>query len=125
MERAAAVKKLGKILGKSLGFRVDPSAPTSDERELARAEAKALSARLSAAAKAEIERRDAILAGDAEYQRLKAETSLLRNAKDKAWSKSHHYKFTVGKYNGMFFHIKAQGDSWEDVIDQLSKKDAA
>jgi hypothetical protein len=36
-----------------------------------------------------------------------------------------HYKITVGVSNSMFFHIKAEGDSWEEVINQLTKKDAA
>ena len=33
----------------------------------------------------------------------------------------HHYRFTVGTSNGMFFHIRAQGDSWEEVIEKVTK----
>jgi len=35
------------------------------------------------------------------------------------------YKITVGTTSDLFFHIKAQGDSWEDVIAQVSAKAAA
>lgn len=124
MERVVAIKKLGKMLGKSLGYRVDPTAPRADERDQAREEAKTLNAAFNAAAEAEAERQKAILGADAEYQRLKAETKRLREAKDRAWSKSHHYKFTVGTSNGMFFHVRAQGDSWEEVINKLNTKAA-
>ena len=46
MERTIAVKKLGKLLGKSMGYRIDSKAASRDEREVARAELKlALEAR--------------------------------------------------------------------------------
>ena len=122
MERVVAIKKLGKMLGKSLGYRVDPKAPTSAEREQATQEAKALNAEYATAEAAETARRRAVLEADVEYQRLRAETRRLREAKDKAWSKSRHYKITVGTSNGMFFLVKAQGDSWEEIIDKLSTK---
>lgn len=71
-------------------------------------------------------RRKAILEADAEYQALVA---AWREAKDTAarnqsvaWNS---YKITVGVTNSMFFHVKAQGDSWEDVIGQLTAKEAA
>jgi len=124
MERVVAIKKLGKMLGKSLGYRVDPRAPTSEERDRAREEAKTLNAEFKAAEEAEVARRSAILDADAEYQRLKAETKRLRKAKDEAWSKSMHFKITVGTSNGMFFHVKAQGDTWENVIEKLGTKAA-
>jgi len=124
MERAVALKKLGKLLGKSLGYRVDPKGLNAEEREAAAAEARALHEQFKVAEEAETARRKAILEGDAEYQRLKAETKRLKEAKDTAWSKSRHFKFTVGTSNGMFFMIKAQGDSWEDVIEQLTAEQA-
>jgi hypothetical protein len=40
MDRATAIKKLGKLLGKNLGYRVDPTAPLQHERDEARAEFK-------------------------------------------------------------------------------------
>jgi hypothetical protein len=124
MERAVALKKLGKLLGKSLGYRVDPRGLNAEDRDAAAREARALSAEFKAAEEAEIARRKAILEADPEYQRLRAETKRLKDAKDTAWSRSHHFKFTVGTSNGMFFVIKAQGDSWEEVIEKLTSEQA-
>lgn len=119
MERVIAIKKLGKMLGKSFGYRIDPRAPTPEDRAEATAEAKTLSAEYKMADEAVEARLNAILTADAEYQRLKAERKRLRDAKDKAWSKSRHFKITVGTTSSMFFHVRAEGDSWEDVIDKV------
>lgn len=119
MERVVAIKKLGKMLGKSLGYRVDPRAPTPEERAQATEEAKALSAAFKEAEAAETARLNAILEADVEYQELKAKRISLRKAKDNAWSKSRHFKITVGTTNSMFFHVKAEGDSWEEVIEKV------
>jgi predicted ribosome quality control (RQC) complex YloA/Tae2 family protein len=122
MERAVAIKKLGKLLGKSLGYQVRADAPTAEERAQATEEAKALNAEYKVAEEAEAARRRAILEGDAEYQRLRAETKRLRDAKDMAWSVSRRFKITVGRSNSMFFSVEAEGDSWEDVIEQIERK---
>jgi hypothetical protein len=124
MERAVALKKLGKLLGKSLGYRVDPRGLNAEDRDAAVREAKALSAEYKLAEEAEAARRKAILEGDAEYQRLRTEAKRLRDAKDTAWSKSRHFKFTVGTSNGIFFHVRAQGDSWEEVIETVISEQA-
>lgn len=126
MERAAALKKLGKILGKSLGYRVDTSAPTPEERTQAMVDAVTLSAAYKEAAAAKDARYKAILAADVEYQELFAKCADLRKARDQASYTAHrHYKITVGTTNTMFFLVRAQGDSWEDVIDQLTAKKTA
>src|SRR5215831_4155859 len=78
MERIVAIKKLGKMLGKGFGYRVDPKAPTADERAEARERAKTLNEEFNAAGKAEAARKDALLNGDAEFQRLRAEVLRLR-----------------------------------------------
>lgn len=122
MERAVALKKLRKILGGKFGYRFDPRAPDTDERNAAREEAKALSEHCKAAEAARDARRDALLAADDEYQRLKETAQALRDAKETAWSVAHHYRVTVGTSSGMFFHVRAQGSSWEDVIKQLETK---
>lgn len=123
MERSVAIKKLSKMLGKSLGYRVDPKGLVSEEREAAIAKAKELNEAFKLAEAAEAARRQAILDADAEYQRLSAWTKSLRDAKAEARSKSNHFKVTVGHTTTFgFFHIDAQGDSWEDVIGQLERK---
>jgi len=70
MERAVALKKLRKLLGNNLGYRVDDTAPTPDQREAARAGLRpAIEDRNKLSEKRE-ERMKAILAADAEYQSL-------------------------------------------------------
>lgn len=121
MERVVAIKTLGKLLGKSLGYRVDPKAPTSEEREGAQRQLPALTAAKQEASKAMEDRRRALLDGDQQYQELVAAYRIAREKSEKMFSILHHFKFTVGTSNGMFFHIKAQGDSWEEVIGKLTK----
>lgn len=119
MERAVAIKKLAAILGKSLGYRVDPKAPTREEREGAQAQLTGAIAERKAASEQVAARCAAILRGDAEYQRLKAEYEQHKTRCDRLFSTANHYKITVGTSSSLFFHIRAQGDSWEDVIAKL------
>ena len=123
MERTVAVKTLGKLLGKRLGYRIDTKAPTREERVVAQA---ALTPAIEERKKLQ-EQRDArskaILAADAEYQSLVAAYRVARDQVDKLSSITRYYKITVGTSEGMFFHIRAEGDSWEEVIDKLTAKD--
>lgn len=127
MERAVAIKKLGKLLGKKLGYRVDAKAPTQDERDEAKAALTPAIEERNALQQRRDERRAAILAADAEYQSLCAES---RAASERVVALSGitlHYKFTVGTCEGMFFVVKAEGDSWEEILTKLTaeKKIAA
>mgnify|MGYP001560182904 CR=1 FL=1 len=123
MERAVAIKTLGKLLGKKLGYRVDAKAPTKEER----AEAKAALTHKIEERNNLNEQRDArykaILAADAEYQRLFAETKAARKRTDELSSITCHYKITVGTSEGMFFMVKAEGDTWEEIIGKLTAKE--
>jgi hypothetical protein len=67
MERAVAIKKLGKLLGKSFGYRLDPKAATREKREAARA---ALTPAIENRKKLEEQKNErcrAVLAADTEY----------------------------------------------------------
>ncbi len=122
MERAVAIKKLGKLLGKNLGYRVDVSAPKPEDREAARnLLRKAIEERKAVEERAK-ERRKQVLAADAEYCDLNARYDLLRKQVDELQSVSMHYKITVGTSNSIFFHVHAQGDSWEEVIAKVEKE---
>lgn len=125
MERAVAITKLRKLIGKHLAYRVDPKAPTREERESARSEmTEAIQARQEIEKRRD-ERRNAILAADAEYQGLVAEHDAARKRTDRLRSIVHRHKITVGTTeSGLFFLVKAEGDSWEDVIEKLSRKAA-
>lgn len=120
MERAVAIKKLGALLGKKLGYRVDNKAPSPDERAEAKAILPAANEARRLIEKELNERRRAILAADQEYQRLLAEHEAAKKHADQLASLLHHFKITVGVTNSMFFHIRAQGDSWEEVIQKVS-----
>lgn len=122
MERAVALKKLGKLIGKNLGYRVDPNAPTADEREAAKVELKAANAETMRLKVLRDERYTAILAADAEYQELREKWRAAKDRADKLCGKTYHYKFTVGKSSSIFFHVLAEGDSWEEVIRKVEEK---
>lgn len=129
MDRAVAIKKLTKILGKSLGYRVDPKAPTQEEREVAREALKpAIAERENLKAQRDA-RRAAILAADAEYQNLCAAAKAASEKVDKLGSITRHYKMTVGTMSDIaglgVFSVKAEGDSWEEVIAKLTKERVA
>lgn len=125
MERKEAIRKLGKILGKSLGYRVDPDAPDREEREAALAAFKPAREKAEALLKQKEARIKALLDADAEYQRIKAEHEAAKKSRDRLASLTCHYKFTVGTSNGMFFHVKAQGDSWEEILEKLNRRTPA
>lgn len=122
MERAVAIKKLGKILGKKLAYRIDDRAPTPEKRAEAKAE-------LPSATQESIklkEKRDArykaILAADVEYQNLFAAHRAASERVSELHSITRHYKITVGTNEGLFFLHKAEGDSWEEIINKLESK---
>jgi hypothetical protein len=64
----------------------------------------------------------AILAADAEYQVFKADHEAAKKLVERLGSTMRRHKITVGTSNGLFFSIKAEGDSWEDVLDKLTAK---
>jgi hypothetical protein len=122
MERTVAIKKLGKLLGKSLAYRVDPTGPTAEEREGARAALKDATANAETLLKQKEARIKALLDADQEYQQIKTAHEAAKKIRNRIASDGHRYKFTVGTADGMFFHVKAQGDSWEEVIRKVEGK---
>jgi len=122
MERSVAIKKLGKLLGKHLGYRVERDAPDAEERAAARQQLPALQAAEKLAEDAMRARREAVLAADHEYQALVVAHREARDARHKVSALVSHYRITVGTTTNLFFHVKAQGDSWEDVIAQLTRR---
>lgn len=125
MERAVAIKKLTKILGKSLGYQVDLKAPDQDDRDEAQAKLKDEIPKRKALSEQMEARRVEILRADAEYQRLKAEHAEADKVCSGLFSITMRYRFTAGTMGSMFFHVKAQGDTWEEVIAKLTEKRGA
>jgi len=122
MERAVAIRKLGKLLGKHLGYRVDSGAPDAEERAEAKLQLPALHAAEKQAGDAMNARCEAVLAADREYQAMVAEHKAARDRRHKVSVVAGRYRITVGTTSDLFFHVRAQGDSWEDVITQLAKR---
>lgn len=121
MERVVALKRLRKLLGNEMGWRVDPKAPTADERSEAEARRPALNEAFTQAEKAMQERR-AVLLQDPLYQELVTAYKLRQKERSENSGLLHHYRFTVGKtVGGLLFRVMAQGDSWEEVIDIVER----
>jgi predicted nucleic acid-binding Zn-ribbon protein len=120
MTRQEAIKKLRRLLGDKLGYRVDPDAPSKEEREAARAALHAARAEHERIDKELFARKQAICAADSEFQRLRVALKEARERQSKLASLAHRKKFTVGTSSEMFFHVKADGDSWEECIAKLT-----
>jgi uncharacterized coiled-coil DUF342 family protein len=125
MERAVAIKKLTKLFGKKLGYRVNANAPSADERAVAKEQVAAAVAERNKLKEARDERHRAILAADAEYQNLHAAHKEASERVDKLYSVTRHYKITIGELDQGFFFQRAEGDSWEEVIAKLTEKQNA
>lgn len=126
MERTTALKKLERLLGKKLMWRINPKAPTPEERDAAKAafpEAAAERKRLTELREA---RYKAILDADTEYQSLRTQERAAREHAEKLSGITYSRKITVGVNEmGLFFSVKADGDSWEEVIGKLEAKKIA
>ena len=125
MDRTTALKKLERLLGKQLAWRINPKAPTPEEREAAKAEFPAAAAERKRLTELREVRYKAILEADAEYQSLRTQERVARDRSEKLSSIIFCRKITVGLNNGLFFHVKADGDSWEEVIGKLTPEKVA
>lgn len=126
MERSIAVKRLSKLLGKGFSYEIDRNALTKEEKVAAKAEWKVAADEASRLEKLANERRRKVLAEDGEYQSLNDAWVKARKHSGNLSSKLHGHKFTVGHIInigglGGFFHVKASGDSWEEVIEKVLK----
>jgi len=121
MNQAQALARLRKLLGPKLGYRINPKAPDADGRQLRRAALQAAAAERDLALAARTARREALLAGDADYQRLKAAHVAAQARVDKAPSPN-AYRITVGRAGSIFFEVAAEGDNWQQVVDAVSAK---
>jgi hypothetical protein len=120
MKRIVAVNKLSKILGKRMGYRIDPKALMADEKEAVKADFQIEAEALNELKRKKRERFEALLKADAAYQSLANEWRAVEDRVNKLRSKLHGYKITVGLSDRNFFYIKAEGDSWEEVLAKLS-----
>jgi hypothetical protein len=119
MERTVALKKLERLLGKRLAWRINPKAASPEDREAAKAafpEAAAERKRLSELREA---RYKAVLEADGEYQSLRTQELAAKSRAEKLSGIMYSRKISVGVNDGIFFHVKAEGDSWEEIIGKI------
>jgi len=88
-----------------------------ERRETARTTHREAKAEIEAIDK-EIKKRLDELEWFREFTKRKAE---LRKIADKARGESIHYRFSVGKNNGMFNLLLGQGDTWEQAFEAADK----
>lgn len=118
MERFEALKRLRKMLGKEFAYEIRPDAPSEEEREAANLKRPELEAKRKAISEALAARR-VVLLQDPDYQRLSQEYKDADKAVSQNNGKMYLHKITVGTANKLFFHVKAQGNSWEDIFAKL------
>ncbi|MFZ5735642.1 hypothetical protein [Rhodopseudomonas palustris] len=125
MERSVALKKVEKLLGKSFRYRVNLKAPNADGRAEARKRLEIAESAHSSVSRQLSARTSELLRGDLEYQRLSAEYKSTREKSADLRLTSSSYRFTVFVSSGFFTKVEAEGDSWEEIIDQLNRKRGA
>jgi len=123
MNKNQAIVKLRAILGRDLAYRINPKVPVGEQREANLQCRIALTEDLRVAKEAAEARRREILA-DPEYQRLQGRVEELRRERDSLYSADHH-RIEVGTSSDVgglgFFHIRASGDNWAEVVAKLTE----
>lgn len=122
MNNTQALAKLRKLLGPKAMYEIRNTSPGPDERAALRTAIPARSVERDAAKAAMEARRDELLR-DPEYCRLTAEYVALRDEVAKMAGRQSSYRINVGRnVGGMFFSIRAQGDTWDEVFKKLEHK---
>jgi hypothetical protein len=124
--REAAIKKLRRVLGAKAYYRIGEHVTSPERRRRHTLAVLDASFRSEMARRARDERREAILAADAEYCTLKAEARAAYDAFERARYHDHDaaYRFEVGTLDGIFRHTLAHGDTWEEVFSALDARTA-
>lgn len=121
MNRKQALAKLRPILGSKMGYREDYKAAIGEEREQLLAANIARQQRKQAAKAALDARRVAVLAADPEYRALSDEYAAL-SAECEAAPSAYARRITVGVMSSLFFSVRAEGDTWAEVVEKVTSK---
>lgn len=121
MNITQAKTAMRRLVGPTVTWRYSETAPTAEEREAMLATLPALQTAYESARDAAEARRRQLLS-DPEYLRLAAAGQAARKALGSAQGRASYYRVQIGKSNGMFNHILAEGDNWQDAIDKLKAK---
>lgn len=120
MNEKQAIAAMKKLWGSKAAWRYNEHALRGEDREQQGREADVLREKQRVAKEARDARRAELLK-DPEYVRLVAEHNAAEKAADLAAGNYRARRVTVGTMsNGAglsFFHVKAEGDNWQDAID--------
>lgn len=126
MTRADAISKLGRILGKHAYWRIGEHVTSPERRRDAHLERLNVEFQTAMLARDMTDRANALLGADLLYQTLKADHARAKAAKVKLPIMP-AYRFEVGTTSDIglgspIAHIKAWGDTWEEVFTMLATK---
>lgn len=122
MNQTQAIKRLRALLGNSVAWRTNPEALTAEEKESYLQASPILRGVVEGLKVAVDRRRREILAGDAEFNRLRDALKAAEEAKQSNSSRIMSYRVTVGRAGSLFFTVEAQGDNWEEVVAKVEAK---
>lgn len=123
MNDKQAIAKLKKLLGPKYMARINDRALVGEAREAAQEQARGAIEARNAARAAQQARFDELMK-DPEYRRLKAVCIAAETVCERKLGEARSRRITVGLDSGFAFHVKAEGDNWDDVISALEKETA-
>jgi hypothetical protein len=120
MNQSQAMARLRKIYGKNAALQ-DTKRPTSPELRQQQQDARRqANERRLLAERALTERREKILSADAEYQNLLSlQKAAVRAANNCPFPE---FRYSAGELSSLAFHVRAQGDSLEEIVEQIERK---
>lgn len=124
MNAAQALSRLRKLLGPKAAIEDGRRPSSPEQRDQQRATRSAVVERKKAAEFALTARRQAILAADADYQRLLGEYNEAHAVERKTPHGTYH-RYTAGRVSSMFFHVEAEADTLAELIEVVERKRSA
>lgn len=121
MNATQALSKARKILGPKARIEVRNSVPVGEARLAEVERRKVLSEKLKELQVARDARLNEILKADAEYQRLKLEVNTVMKERDNLHA-SYHRRVRIGVDSGIGWHVRAEGDNFDEALADLASK---
>lgn len=121
MNATQAIAKIKKLLGPKGEIHDSRKASSPEQREAAGKARREGKARKDAAEAAMNARAAAVLAADAEYQRLHADYIAERDALRKV-DFGAHYRYSAGRNHSYCFSVESQADNLAELVAKLEEK---
>jgi hypothetical protein len=122
VNKTQALAQLRKLYGDNVGYRVNKGAKPAAERKIASDKANALYPEQQRLIEARNARAKALLDADVEYQGLVAAVRRVTAEREALQSVSFMCPISVGVISPLAFHIKIEGDNWEEVVQEAKAK---